>query len=76
MGAAEIATAIIGIVIFVVILTSLGGTVVENTDTSAGASLENASETGKTMYSLIELLYPIIGVIVMISVGFAVGRNF
>lgn len=76
MGAAEIATAIIGIVIFVVILTSLGGTIVTNTDTSATSALENASTTSKTMYSLIELLYPIVGVIVMISVGFAVGRNF
>ena len=75
MGAAEIATAIIGIVIFVVILTSLGSTVVDNTDTAATSSLENASATGKTMYSLIELLYPIVGVIVMVSVGFAVGRK-
>ena len=75
MGAAEIATAIIGIVIFVVILTSLGSTVVDNTDTAAASSLENASATGKTMYSLIELLYPIVGVIVMVSVGFAVGRK-
>lgn len=76
MGATEIVTAIIGIVIFVVVLTSLGSTVVDNTDTASGQSLENASATAKTMYGLIELLYPIIGVLVMITIGFAVGRNF
>lgn len=76
MGATEIVGAIIGIVVFVVVLTALGGTVVTNTDTTTGHSLENASATSKTMYSLIELLYPIVGVLVMISVGFAVGRKF
>ncbi len=75
MAASELIVAIIGIVIFVVVLTSLGGTVVENTDTSTGTGLENSSATGKTMYSLIELLYPIVGVIVMVTVGFAVGRK-
>jgi hypothetical protein len=75
-GAAALVIAIIGIVIFVAVLTSLGPTVVTNTDTSANSALENASSTSKTMYSLIELLYPIIGVIVMVSIGFAVGRKF
>ena len=76
MGASELVTAIIGIVIFVVVLTSLGGTIITNTATSAAKPLENASTTSKTMYSLIELLYPIVGVVVMVSVGFAVGRHF
>lgn len=71
MGAEMWINAIIGLVIFIVVLTSLGSTVITNTATSTGHTLENASATGKTMYSLIELLYPIIGVIIMISVGFA-----
>jgi len=76
LGATELVGAIIGIVVFVVVLTALGSTVVDNTATGTGESLENASSTGKTMYSLIELLYPIVGVLVMVSVGFAVGRRF
>jgi hypothetical protein len=70
-----LAIAVIGIVIYIVIATSLGPTVVTQTQTSVGKSLENASATGKTMYSLVELLYPILIVITMISVGFAAGKK-
>jgi hypothetical protein len=77
--------AIIGIVIAVTVLTSLGGTVVTQTATNAFNSsgtnnpaglLVNASSTGKTMYSLIELLYPIIGVVFMVTVGLAVKKKW
>ncbi len=66
---------LIAIVIFILILTALGPTIVDNTDTAASQPLENASGTSKQMYSLIELLYPIIGVIVFVTVGFALGRR-
>lgn len=71
----QIIQAIIGIVIAIVVLTSLGGTIVTQTATSTGKTLENASSTGKTMYSLIELLYPIVGVLFMVGVGFGLGRK-
>jgi hypothetical protein len=70
-----IAISVIGIVIYIVIATSLGPTVITSTATGTGQALENASATGKTMYSLVELLYPILIVISMISVGFAAGKK-
>lgn len=66
---------IIGIVIAIIFLTSLGETIITNTDTGTASSLENASSTSKTMYSLIELLYPIMGVLFMVAVGFSLGRR-
>ena len=71
----QIITAIIGIVIALVVLTSLAPTVIKQTSTIAGSSLENASATGKTMFSLIEFLYPIVGVMFMVGVGFGLGRR-
>lgn len=70
-----VVVAIIGIVVTLVVATSLGPTVVSTTDTSSGHSLENASGVSKTMYSLVELLYPIMLVIFMISVGFGIGKK-
>ncbi len=75
MAVADAVVGVIALVIFVVILTALGPTIVDQTDTSASEPLENASATGKTMYSLLELLYPIIGVVAFITVGFALGRR-
>ena len=75
MNTGVIVTAIIGIVIAIVVLTALGPTIVTQTATGAAKPLENVSATGKTMYSLIELLYPIMGVLFMVSVGFAVGKH-
>jgi len=88
MGTIEIVGALIGLVIGIVVLTSLGNTVVEETETRAcgtilsasenlsDCALENSSETGKTMYSLIELLYPIVGVLVIVGVGFAIKGKY
>ena len=72
---AGLAIVAIGLVVYIVVATSLGGTVVTQTATGTGKPLENASATGKTMYSLVELLYPIMIVITMITVGFAAGRK-
>lgn len=88
MALTQIVVGLIGLVIGILILTSLGNTVVEQTETRAcgtflsasenlsDCSLENSSETGKTMYSLIELIYPIIGVMIMIVAGFALKNKF
>ncbi len=75
-------TAIIGIVIGIIILTALGSTITDQTYTgvcandvranTTGCELENSSSTGKTMYSLIELLYPIMGVLFIVGIGFAI----
>jgi len=72
-GVTEIITAIIGIVIALVVLTALAPTVISQTSTTG--ALANASATGKTMYSLIEFLYPIVGVLFMVGVGFGLGRK-
>ena len=85
MNVAAMVTGLLGLVIGILILTSLATTVVDNTYTGdcntlrandTGCELDNASATGKTMYSLLELLYPIIGVIIMVSVGFAMKSRF
>ena len=79
--------ALVGVLIFVVIHTTFGGTVISQTDTRAclqpGASanltscgLENGSTIEKTMYSLEGLVYAIFGVIVLISAGFGLGKKF
>lgn len=79
--------AFLGLVIGILIFTSLGTTVVDQTETRTclamlsnetgrDCSLENASTTGKTMYSLLELLYPIVGVLLMIGVGFGMKDRF
>ena len=64
--------ALILLVIFILILTALAPTVITNTSTSAATSLENASAGGKSMYGLIELLYPIMaifGVLAVVGIG-------
>lgn len=60
---------IIGVVIVISILTSLGTMIITNTATGTGKPLENASASSKSMYSIIEFLYPIIGVMIMVGVG-------
>ena len=84
-----VVTALLSIFIAVVVLTSMGNTVTKQTTGSTVACgtvdsatfnrsicpLENASATSKTMYSLIELIYPIVGVMFMIGVGFALTRR-
>lgn len=75
MNISLVVVALIGIVVTIVVATSLGPTVVTQTNTASGHSLENASGTSKTMYSLIEILFPIMLVIFMISVGFGLGRK-
>ncbi len=77
---------LISIVIIVLILTALGPTIIDNTSTRAcdntigdnvtGCALENSSGSSKTMYSLVELLYPIIGVIIVVVAGFGLSRRF
>ena len=75
---------IIGIVISLVVATSLAPTVIDQTRSNAfnstgtdnpAGQLENASGTSKTMYSLVEVLYAIMIVIFMVSVGFGLGRR-
>jgi drug/metabolite transporter (DMT)-like permease len=66
---------IIAIVIGVVMLTSFGGTIVTATATGTGKPLENASATSKTMYGMIELLYPIMGVLFMVGGAFSLGKG-
>ena len=83
----QLVTGIIGLVIGILVLTALGVTVITQTDTGACGvaspsfnrtlcALENSSDTGKTMYSLIELLYPIMGVLFIIGVGFAIKDKY
>jgi predicted RND superfamily exporter protein len=85
-----LAIMVIGIVIAVVVWTALGPTVINNTTEAmvkcgtfrtaahneTDCALENVSATSKTMYGLIELLYPIALVITLISVGFAARKKF
>lgn len=83
-----VVTALVGLVIGIIVLTSLGDTIVDQTETRAcgtvlsaaenlsSCSLENSSATGKTMYGLVELLYPIMGVLIMIGAGFALKNKF
>ncbi len=75
---------LIGLVIIVVIITALGPTIVSQTasneENATGSNepaggLVNASATGKTMYNLVELLYPIVGVVIVITVGFALSKK-
>ncbi len=77
---------LISLVIIILILSALGPTIIDNTDTRAcdntigdnvtGCALENSSGSSKTMYSLVELLYPIIGVIIVVIAGFGLSRKF
>ena len=83
-------TGIIGLVIGILVLTSLGNTVITQASdaqlacgtfltasaNNTNCNLENSSTTGKTMYSLIELLYPIMGVLFIIGVGFALKDKY
>ncbi len=82
----EITAGIVGLitlVIIVIILTALGPTIIFQTDTSSTPAfddnrthdLENTSATAGTMYGLIELLYPIIGVIIVITAGFVLATR-
>lgn len=86
MNAINVVTVIIGIVIALIVMTSLAPTVINSTDTRAcTGALENktygcgignnASATGKTMYSLMEFMYPIIGVLFIVGVGFKLSRR-
>lgn len=80
MNISGIIGGILLIVIAVLLLTSFGTTVVNQTFTGScagyvqgndsGCGLENVSTTGATMYGLIELLYPIIGVMIIVGIGF------
>ena len=71
----QIIYGIVAIVVGIVMLTSLGPTIVTSTATGTGKSLENASAVSKVMYGLIEFLYPIIGVLFMVGGGMAIGRT-
>lgn len=75
---------ILGVFLTIVIATSLGPTVIEQTEYNAFNSsgtnnpagpLENASGTGKTMYSLVELMFPIMVVIFLITAGFGLSHR-
>ncbi len=76
---------LITLVVVVLIITALGPTILTQTDTRScdntigdnvtGCALENVSATGGTMFSLIELLYPIIGVIIVITGGFLLSKR-
>ena len=67
---------LIMLVIFIMILTALAPTVIENTETGAGTSLENASAGSKSMYSIIELLYPVMAIFgVLAVIGITKGRQ-
>lgn len=65
---------LIVLVVFVLILTALAPTVITNTNTGANKPLENSSAAGKSMYSLIEILFAVVGV--MAVVGFGLGRKY
>lgn len=73
---AQLAIGIIGILVGIMLLTSLGPTIVDQTDTAATTPLENASATAKTAYSLIELGWPLLGVIFLFGGGFALVSGF
>lgn len=74
---------IISLVIAIMILMGLGTLMVKNTDTRTCGTvisaaynlsvcpLENASTSSKSMYSIVEFLYPIMGVLIMVGVGLA-----
>lgn len=76
----SIAFGIISIVIGIIILSSLGGTIVNNTSTRScdasagdnvtGCALENASDTAKDMYSIMELGYPMLGIMFLFGGGY------
>lgn len=72
----SIAFGIIAVVIGIIILTSLGSTVVDNTATGVGTSLENASDTSKDMYSIIEIGYPMLGIMFMFGGGWSLISGF
>ncbi len=65
------------LVIFILILTALAPTIISSTCTygfnatgsdEGACNLENASAGGKSMYGLMELLYPVIGIIGIVVV--------
>ncbi len=60
--------ALLMLVIFILVLTALAPTIITNTATTSGTPLENASAGGKSMYGLMELLYPVIGIVGIIVV--------
>ena len=70
---------LIGVVIFVLIATSLGENIVESTydgacDYGTGnrstCGLQNASATGKSMLDLVEVLYFIVPVMFIVAIAF------
>ncbi len=68
--------ALILLVVFILILTSLAPTIITNTDTSAGTSLENASSSSKAMFGLIEIMYVLLGIFGILAViGIGKGRK-
>ena len=89
MNVSAIISTIIAIVIAVVVFTSLGTTVVNQTTEAqvkcgtvrtashneTACALENVSATAGTMYNLIELLYPIIGVLIMVAAAFGLSKR-
>ena len=74
MAAQGLIAGLIMLVVFVLILTALAPTVITNTNTAANKPLENASSAGKSMYSLIEILFAVVGV--MAVIGFGLGRKY
>ena len=80
----EVVYGIVAIVVGVVMLTSLGPTIVTSTATNGqnatghnepAGQLADASGVSKVMYGLIEFLYPIIGVLFMVGGGMAIGKK-
>ncbi len=60
------------LVVFILILTALAPSIITNTATGGGTSLENASSGGKAMYGLVELLYPVLaifGILAVVGIG-------
>jgi hypothetical protein len=78
---------IVAVVLGVIMLTAFGVTIISSTDTRtcgtvisaaynlSHCALENTSATGKTMYGMIELIYPIMGVLFIVGAAFGLGKG-
>lgn len=81
MNINKVATGIIGLLIGVMLISSLGGTIVTNTASNAfnatgndeqAGPLVNASSAAQTGYSIIELGWPLLGVMLLFGGGFGI----
>lgn len=70
--------ALIGFVIFVLLLTSFAPVFYQSTDTTAGSSLENITSSAKAGFNIMDIIYPLLGVLGGLAVAgikFQKGRS-